>query len=66
MDDPSDANVQRLMKIADDMLNQPHVEYIPHSGRRQHQMTNKDCLDQFVDRLIAEHRARQMEPYLQH
>jgi hypothetical protein len=29
-------------------------------------MTNKDCLDQFVDRLIAEHRARQMEPYLQH
>ena len=61
MDDPSSANVRRLTKIADDMLNQPSMEHIPFGGKRQLQLTNKERLDHFVDCLIAEHRARQTE-----
>lgn len=58
MDDPSSSNVRRLTNIADDMLAQPCMEHIPFGGKRQLTVSNRDRLDWFADRLVAEQRAR--------
>ncbi|MCO5591579.1 hypothetical protein L7F22_045566 [Adiantum nelumboides] len=58
MDDPSSSNVRRLTKLADDMLEQPGMEYVPFGGKRQLEITNRERLNLLVDLLIAEQKSR--------
>ncbi|KAJ7528071.1 hypothetical protein O6H91_16G082400 [Diphasiastrum complanatum] len=61
MDDPSARNVKRLLKLADDLLQQNSSEYLPFGGKMELVQTNAERLDWFADQLIHEHKARIMQ-----
>ncbi|KAL2613415.1 hypothetical protein R1flu_025107 [Riccia fluitans] len=58
MDDGSQANVNSLIKLADDLLEQKSMEHLPFGGRRPLSESNMERLDWFAEQLVQEQKAR--------
>ncbi|KAG6540879.1 hypothetical protein Mapa_017754 [Marchantia paleacea] len=58
MDDGSQGNVKRLMKLADELLEQKSMEHLPFGGRRPLSVSNMERLDWFAEQLVQEQKAR--------
>ncbi|KAL3679623.1 hypothetical protein R1sor_022579 [Riccia sorocarpa] len=58
LDDGSKQNVNRLIKLSDDLLHCKSMEHLPFGGRRPLSETNMERLDWFAEQLVQEHKAR--------
>ncbi|KAF7049686.1 hypothetical protein CFC21_058180 [Triticum aestivum] len=56
--DPTQANVQALLAVADETMKQRNVESVLFEGRRIGEQTNAEKLEWFAAELVAEHRGR--------
>lgn len=53
-------DAQRLVKLADDVLDQKSMEHLPFGGRMPLSVSNRERLDWFADQLVIERKARSL------
>jgi len=63
MDDGSKGNVNRLLKLADEVMSKPCIEHLPFMDKNpiNENSSNKNHLDCFADLLVQEHNARNLD-----
>lgn len=56
---PADVDdVNKLVKLAEDVLDHKSMEFLPFGGRMPLSVSNRERLDWFADQLVKERRAR--------
>ena len=53
-------DVNQLVKLADDVLDQKSMEFLPFGGRMPLSVSNRERLEWFADQLVKERKARSL------